>query len=68
MINEEHNNLISAWGDEALRNKFDVNPYSLTQEDLEALRCYDKLEARIERLIRDVLIKKAVSNSLQCKL
>ena len=68
MTNEEHNNLISACGDEALRNKFDVNPYSLTQEDLEALQCYDKLEARIERLIRDVLVKKALSNSLRCKL
>ena len=68
MTNEEHNNLISAWGDEALRNKFDVNPYSLTQGDLEALRCYDKLETRIERLIRDVLVKKALINSLRCKL
>lgn len=32
MTDEERKNLIATWGDRALRDKFEVNPYSLTQE------------------------------------
>lgn len=48
--------------------KFEINPCSLSQEELEALRKYDKLEARIEHPIWDDLVQKALSKSLGCKL
>ena len=55
-------------GDRALHDKFEVNPYSLTQEELEALQSYDKLEVKVERLVKDVLVQKALNNSLRYKL
>ena len=68
MIDEERKNLIATWGDKALRDKFEVNPYSLTQEELGALQSYDKLQIKIERLVKDVLVQKALNNSLRYKL
>ena len=68
MTDEERKNLIATWGDRALHDKFEVNPYSLTQEELEALQSYDKLEVKVERLVKDVLVQKALNNSLRYKL
>ena len=68
MKDEERKNLIAKWGDRALRDKFEVNPYSLTQEELEALQSYDKLEVTIGRLVKDVLVQKALNNNLRYKL
>ena len=68
MTDEERKNLIATWGDRALRDKFEFNPYSLTQEELEALQSYDKLEVKVERLVKDVLVQKALNNSLRYKL
>ena len=68
MTDEERKNLIPTWGNRALRDKFEVNPYSLTQEELEALQSYDKLEVKVERLVKDVLVQKALNNSLRYKL
>ena len=68
MTDEERKNLIATWGDKALRDKFEVNPYSLMQEELEALQSYDKLEVKVERLVRDVLVQKALNNSFRYKL
>ena len=68
MTDEERKNLIATWGDKALRDKFELNPYSLTQEELETLQSYDKLQIKIERLVKDVLVQKALNNSLRYKL
>ena len=68
MTDEERKNLIATWGDKALRDKFEVNPYSLTQEELETLQSYDKLQIKIERLVKDVLVQQALNNSLRYKL
>jgi hypothetical protein len=68
MTDKERNNLISKWGDKALQNKFQVNPYSLTQEELESLQSYDELDAKIERLIKDILVQTALNNSFRYKL
>ena len=68
MTDEERKNLIATWGDKALPDKFEVNPYSLTQEELEALQSYDELEVKIERLVKDVLVQKALNNSFRYKL
>ena len=68
MTDKERKNLIATWGDRALRHKFKVNPYSLTQEEIEALQSYDKLQIKIERLVKDVLVQQALNNSLRYKL
>jgi hypothetical protein len=68
MTDEERKNLLATWGDKALPEKFEVNPYGLTQEELETLQSYDKLEVKVERLVRDVLVQKALNNSFRYKL
>jgi hypothetical protein len=68
MTEKERNNLISTWGDKALQNRFKVNPYSLTQEELESLQSYDELDAKIERLGKDILVQTALNNSFRYKL
>ena len=68
MTDEERKNLIATWDDKALGDKFEVNPYGLTQEELETLQSYDKLEVKVERLVRDVLVQKALKNSFRYKL
>ena len=68
MTDGERKNLIATWGDKALRDKFEVNPYGLTQEELETLQSYDKLQIKIERLVKDVLVQQALNNSLRYKL
>ena len=68
MTDEERKNLIATWGDRALHDKFEVNPYGLTQEELETLQSYDKLQIKIERLVKDVLVQQALNNSLRYKL
>ena len=68
MTDEERKNLIATWGDKALRDKFEVNPYGLTQEELETLQSYDRLKIKIELLVKDILVQKALNNSLRYKL
>ena len=68
MTDEERKNLVATWGDKALPEKFEVNPYGLTQEELETLQSYDKLQIKIERLVKDVLVQKTLNNSLRYKL
>ena len=68
MTDGERKNLIATWGDKALRDKFEVNPYGLTQEEIETLQSYDKLQIKIERLVKDVLVQQALNNSLRYKL
>ena len=68
MTDEERKNLIATWGDRALRDKFEVNPYALTQEEIAALQSNPKLQIKIERLVKDVLVQQALNNSLRYKL
>ena len=68
MTDKERNKLILTWGDKALQNRFKVNPYSLTQEELESLQSYDELDAKIERLVKDILVQTALNNSFRYKL
>jgi len=35
---------------------------------LETLQSYDKLEVKVERLVRDVLVQKALKNNFRYKL
>ena len=68
MTDEERKNLIATWGDKALGDKFEVNPYGLTQEELKTLQSYDKLEVKVERAVGDVLAQKTLNNSVRYKL
>lgn len=68
MTDKERKNLIATWGDRALRDKFEVNPYALTQKEIAALQSNHKLQIKIERLVKDVLVQQALNNSLRYKL
>ena len=43
-----------------LRMKLDNNPYSLSQDELLALKNNDKLNSKLESLLKKALIKKAL--------
>ena len=68
MTDEERKNLVATWGDKALPEKFEVNPYGLTQEELQTLQSYDKLGVKVERLVSDVLVQKALNNRFRYTL
>jgi hypothetical protein len=40
----------------------------MTQEELESLQNYDELDAKIERLVKDILVQTALNNSFRYKL
>lgn len=44
-----------------LRRKLEDNPYSLTQDELIALHNNDQLNGKLARLLKDALIKQALS-------
>jgi hypothetical protein len=43
-----------------LRIKLDDNPYSLSQDELMSLQNNDRLNDKLERLLKDALIQKAL--------
>ena len=43
-----------------LRMKLEDDPYSLTQDELMALQNNDRLNDKLEHLLKDALIKKAL--------
>ncbi len=43
-----------------LRKRLEDDPYSLTQDELMALQNNDRLNKKLERLLQDTLIKKAL--------
>jgi hypothetical protein len=59
MTDQERNIITSVWNDMTLRKKLEDNPYSLTQDELMALQNNDRLNNKLERLIKDALFKKA---------
>ena len=44
----------------ALRKRLEDDPNSLTQDELMALQSNDRLNKKLERLLQDTLIKKAL--------
>ena len=44
----------------ALSKRLEDDPYSLTQDELMALQSNDRLNKKLERLLQDTLIKKAL--------
>ena len=52
--------ITSAWNDMALRKRLEDDPYSLTQDELMALKNNDRLNIKLECLLKDSFIKKAL--------
>ena len=67
MSKVERNSTTPAWGNQALRERLEANPYSLTQDELGTLQAHDELAAKIEDLLKDVLVQRAVNNSFKYK-
>ena len=68
MAKAERNSNTSARDRLALREKLEANPYSLTQDELGILKAHDGLAAKLQGLLRDVLVQKALNNSFRYKL
>jgi hypothetical protein len=60
MTDQERHIITSVWNDMTLRMKLDDNPYSLSQDELMSLQNNDRLNNKIECLLKDELIKKAL--------
>ena len=56
---------MSIWDDKALRVKLEYDPYSLTQDELRQLESVDRLNEKVRNLVRDTLVKKAITNTLK---
>ena len=60
MTDQERRIITSVWNDMTLRMKLDDNPYSLSQGELMSLKNNDRLNNKLECLLKDALIKKAL--------
>ena len=61
MTNQEYNIITSVWDDMGLRVKLQDDPYSLTQNELMALQNNDRLNVKLECLLKDASINKALA-------
>ncbi len=60
MTDQERNIITSVWNDVSLREKLEIDPYSLTQDELMALKSNDRLARKLECLLKDAYIRKAL--------
>jgi len=65
MTDQERDIIMSIWDDKALRVKLEYDPYSLTQDELRQLESVDRLNEKVRKLVRDTLVKKAITNTLK---
>ncbi len=63
MTRSEQHIIVTVWNDMVLRKKLEDNPYSLTRLELAALQDNDLLNAKLERLNRDVLTCEVLINN-----
>ena len=68
MTSQELNIITMVCNDMALLMKLKNNPYSLMLIELKVLRSHDRLNAKLDALKRDVLVQKALSNSLKYRV
>ena len=61
MTNQEYNIITSIWDDMGLRMKLQDDPYSLKQNELMALQNNDRLNVKLECLMKDASINKALA-------
>jgi len=60
MTDQERIIITSVWNDMSLRRKLDDDPYSLTQNELKALKNNDRLNTQLKCLLKDAFIRKAL--------
>ena len=65
MTDQERDTIISIWDDKALRVKLEYDPYSLTQDELRQLESVDRLNEKLNNLVCNALVKKAITNTLK---
>ena len=63
MTQEERNIITSVWNEMVLRKRLDDDPYSLSQDELTSLQNNDRLNERINSMVWDSLVQKAVLNT-----
>ena len=63
MTRNEQHIIVTVWNDMVLRKKLEDNQYSLTRSELAALQDNDLLNAKLERLNRDVLTCEVLINN-----
>ena len=63
MTQEERNTIISVWNDMVLRGRLEDDPYSLSQDELTSLQNNDRLNERINAMVWDSLVQRAVLNT-----
>ena len=62
-MTDEERNITSVWNDMVLRKKLEDDPYSLTREELYALENNDRLNEKIALLVKDALVRRAITNN-----
>ena len=65
MTDQERDTIISIWDDKALRVKLEYDPYILTQDELRQLESVDRLNEKLNKLVCNALVKKAITNTLK---
>ena len=60
MTDKERIIITSVWNDMGLRMRLEDDPYSLTQDELMALKNNDQLNAKLNGLLKDAFVQKAV--------
>ena len=60
MTDKERIIITSVWNDMGLRMRFEDDPYSLTQDELMALKSNDQLNAKLNGSLKDAFVQKAV--------
>ena len=60
MTDKERIIITSVWNDMGLRMRLEDDPYSLTQDELMALKSNDQLNAKLNGLLKDAFVLKAV--------
>lgn len=63
MTQEESNIIKSVWNEMVLRKRLEDDPYSLSQAELTSLHNNDRLNERINAVVWDTLVQKAVLNT-----
>jgi len=60
MTDKERIIITSVWNDMGLRMRFEDDPYSLTQDELMALKSNDQLNSKLNGLLKHAFVQKAV--------
>jgi hypothetical protein len=59
MTDKERIIITSVWNDMGLRMRLEDDPYSLTRDELMALKSNDQLNSKLTGLLKDAFVQKA---------